>query len=372
MKPRLFAGAISGFCLAGLLAARTPSGATVAFIANNESAHVSAYMPGLADDPDISSVVMADASGGLVPAARRIIGKKLTATYTSTDELFRHQHPVLAVITLEPRLAPAAIEAALDAGCHVLVEKPACLQPEEFARLARKAEQKKLCLMLALGNRINPEMRLARDLIQQGRIGKIYGIELHIIADQTRLTKPDYWQSWFAHKSRAGGGHLIWLGIHWLDLGMYLTHSSITEVAGFTANVGGQPIDVEDSAVFSLKFDNGTLGTITSAYYLDKSYHSHIKIWGSRGWLEIDPYGEDQLMRYYSTLDPKPAIRTYARPADIVTGYSALVAVCVRAALGLEPPPVTPAESLRVLRTVFACYRSAETGRAQPVAAGRD
>jgi len=52
--------------------------------------------------------------------------------------------------------------------------------------------------------------------------------------------------------------------------------------------------------------------------------------------------------------------------------FKRAVAVCVRAAQGLEPPPVTPAESLRVLRTVFACYRAAETGRAQAVPAGRD
>ncbi len=48
--------------------------------------------------------------------------------------------------------------------------------------------------------------------------------------------------------------HLTWLGIHWLDLAMYVTGSRITHVAGFSGNVGGQPIDTEDSAAISLRF----------------------------------------------------------------------------------------------------------------------
>ena len=45
-----------------------------------------------------------------------------------------------------------------------------------------------------------------------------------------------------------------------------------------SANVGGQPIDTEDSAVVALRFDNGMLGTLTSGYYLDRGYHSLLKI----------------------------------------------------------------------------------------------
>ena len=50
--------------------------------------------------------------------------------------------------------------------------------------------------------------------------GKIFGVEMHMVADQTRLTRPGYGERWEASKARAGGGHLIWLGIHWLDLAM--------------------------------------------------------------------------------------------------------------------------------------------------------
>ena len=54
-------------------------------------------------------------------------------------------------------------------------------------------------------------------------IARIDGVEAHLIADQTRLTRPAYHESWYAKKARDGGGHLIWLGIHWLDLARFLT-----------------------------------------------------------------------------------------------------------------------------------------------------
>ena len=72
---------------------------------------------------------------------------------------------------------------------------------------AAKAERKHLLLMLALANRINGDVVFARQFIQAQKLGTIYGVEAHMIADQTRLTKADYHQSWFAQKARAGGGH---------------------------------------------------------------------------------------------------------------------------------------------------------------------
>jgi predicted dehydrogenase len=219
--------------------------------------------------------------------------------------------------------------------------------------------------MLALANRLDPAVQEARRLISAGQIGKMYGLETHLIADQTRLTRPAYQRSWFAHKARAGGGHLIWLGIHWLDLAMHLTGSRLREVAGFTGVVGGQPLDVEDSAAVVMKFDNGVFGTLTSGYYLDRGYHSHIKIWGSQGRLHVQKHS-DLPLQWYSTKEANPQVRRL--PAtQAPSGYGPFVRATVRASAGLEDPPLTADDSLYALRTVFACYRAADTGKTQIV-----
>ncbi|MCB1237314.1 MAG: Gfo/Idh/MocA family oxidoreductase, partial [Verrucomicrobiae bacterium] len=216
--------------------------------------------------------------------------------------------PEMAMVSVEAVRAPPLIARALDAGCHVFAEKPSCVRAEDFESLVKKAEAGGRHLMLALANRVTPAVREAGRLISEGKLGDLYGVELHLIADQTRLTRESYHRSWFADPKRAGGGHLIWLGIHWLDLAMHLSGSSIREVCGFAGNVGGQPIAAEDSAALAMKFDNGMFGAMNSGYYLDRGYHSHLKFWGSKGWLEYAEWlgteRNPKPLRWYSTAEP--------------------------------------------------------------------
>src|SRR5262249_29142419 len=176
--------------------------------------------------------------------------------------------PQLAVVSLEAVQAPPAVAAALEAGCHVFAEKPSCTRAEDFEKLARQAERKHRHLMLALANRSHAPVREARRLLAAGKLWKVYGVEVHLGTDQTRLKSAEYRQSWFCSKARAGGGQLLWVGIHWLDLALHITGLKVKQVAGFSGVVGGQPIDVEDAAALSLRFDNGSFGPMTARYYL--------------------------------------------------------------------------------------------------------
>lgn len=349
---------------AALGAAATPAAGRqirVALLTHADGPHLSAYIPALADTPEVAAVALSDPGGKNVAAARKALGPRLSAVYQSPAELVRQEKVDLALVTMEAKLAPPAIHTALDAGCHVMAEKPACVQLADFEALAAKAKARNRHLMLALANRVDPHFLEMLRIVQGGLIGKVYGVELHIIADQTRLTRPAYHKTWVAQKARAGGGHLIWLGIHWLDLAMYLTKSKIREVAGFTGNAGGQPIDTEDSAAVAMRFDNGALGTITSGYYLDKGYHSMIKVWGSHGWAEMRKHGGPGV-EWYSTREAAPIIHRVNKDNE-PSGYTPFVQKVVRAAAGLEPPPLTTADSLEALKVVFAAYRAAETGR---------
>src|SRR5262249_55636799 len=198
-------------------------------------------------------------------------------------------------------------------------------------------------LMLTLANRLMPPVREARRLIAEGKLGKLYGVEVHIIADQTRLTREAYRKAWYSAKARAGGGHLVWLGIHWLDLALFMTGLKVRQVAGFAGVVGGQPIDVEDSAAVALRFDNGCFGTMTSGYYLDGGYQSHVQVWGEHGWLRLAAAEEEPLEWYSSRGLKEPKIERFEYPKG-GRGYLAFLKQAVRAAAGLEGPPVTADE----------------------------
>jgi predicted dehydrogenase len=280
-------------------------GITVAVLTNTAGAHLDAYLAGLAATAEAEAVVVADPSGASEAAARKTLGDKLKSFSRDHKQTLADHQPAMALVTTEAVQAPPIIRAALEASCHVLCEKPSCVRAEDFEPLVQLADMKHRLLMLALANRLLGTVQAAKKLILSGQIGQLYGCELHIVADQTRLKSPAYHQSWFADRARAGGGHLMWLGIHWIDLIMFMTGSKIVEAAGFTGIVGGQPLKAEDSAAMALRFDNGTFGTMTSGYYLDRGYHSHIKIWGSHGWMQLEPHGGEPL-QWYSTKDTPP------------------------------------------------------------------
>ncbi len=331
----------------------------VAVLTNAGGVHLSAYFQSLLLAEEVESVVLADPDGSSVPLAKKILGGKLSKVYTNVDDLLKIEKPVMALISVEAKISPALISTALDAGCHVLAEKPACLNTKDFEKLVVKAKSKKLHLMLALANRLNPEIIEAKRIVSEGLIGKIYGLELSLIEDQGRLKSSSYQKSWFADKNRAGGGHLTWLGIHWLDLSMYITNSKITKVAGFAGNVGGQPINIEDSAVMAIQYDNGTFGTMTSGYYLNKGYQSNIRIWGSHGWLKIDSDASRNVKWYSTKLEGKPTVKTFQGKTH--SAYNAFVKAAVRASAGLQDAPITGDECLLVLKTVYGLYEAAES-----------
>ncbi|MFT5466189.1 MAG: UDP-N-acetyl-2-amino-2-deoxyglucuronate dehydrogenase [Verrucomicrobiales bacterium] len=339
-----------------------PDSIPVGVFTGAEGAHLGAYFAGLAACEEVSDVVLCDPSGQSIASAKNALGDKLAAVYDDVDKTLNNAKPVLAMVSMEARHAPPVINKVLDAGCHVFAEKPSCVRIEDFEKLVKKADANQQLLMMAFANRINPPVLKARQLIDAGTFGKPYGIEIHMIADQTRLTRESYQKTWYSDRERSGGGHLIWLGIHWLDLANLFMKSQVSEVAGFAGIVGGQPIKSEDSAALSMRFENGVLGTMTSGYYLDKGYHSHIRLWGSKGWIE---YSE-----WLGGANPKP-LTWYTNEGGLKEydgareprGYTPWVRECVRASAGLRGAPITAQDGLKVLKTIFGFYEAAETGK---------
>ena len=338
----------------------------VAVLTHSGGAHLSAYFSALAEAKECDKVVLADPDHRWADEARKTLGDKLSCTYADSTQLLVKEIPKLCMVSMEAKLAPPVIEAALNSGSHVFAEKPGCVTLDQFEKLANLAESKHLHLMLAFANRANPESLAARKMIRQGRFGDIYSIDMHIVADQARLTQPAYHSTWYADKTRAGGGHLIWLGIHWLDLTMFLTGMAITQTTGAVVNIGRQPITAEDSAVATLRFSNGMLGTLNSGYYLDAGYHTQIRIWGSKGWLNLDSFGEPKMTWYENAGQNAKIVQTFEGPTE-PRGYAPFVAAIVAAIAHDTAPPVTTQESLNALRTVFGIYEAAETGKTSKI-----
>jgi predicted dehydrogenase len=342
-----------------------PKTIKAAVITQAGGAHLGDYFESLAKAEEVEAVLVADASLKSEAAARKALGDKLKDVFKDSDALLK-QSPHLVIVSMESAAAPPIIDAALEAGCHVVAEKPSCVRAADMERLVQKAQRKHRHLMLAMPNRLHAPVQEARRLVQDGQLGKVYGLEVHLVADQTRLTDEAYRKEWFCSKARAGGGALAWLGILWLDTALYIAGQKAQQVAGFAGRVGGQPVDIEDSAALTLRLENGSFGVMTTGYYLAKGYQSHIQLWGEHGWLRLAAVEEEPLewLSSKNTKEPKVQRFEYAKGGR---GFAAFIRAAARASAGLEMPPISTDETLQIIKTVFAFYEAAQTGRTQTV-----
>jgi predicted dehydrogenase len=334
----------------------------VALLQRSNSRHRAFFLEAIRDLDTITAVVIVDPDGTTVPEARAIVSNKPVRTYTSFEALRAEQAPAMAIATFTGAEAPDMIRPVLEAGVPVLAEKPACVDADQFARLVDLAQRRNVPLMLALCNRLAPWATDARRIVGEGGVGTLYAARALALADQTRIWV-ERTRDWTFRRQEAGGGHLIWLGIHWLDLLLYLTGDRVVEVQAQAANVGGAPIDVEDVAAVNFRFAGGAQGSLLSAYVLDSSVKQlDLSLWGSKGWLRYDA-GTRRLDWHSAAAAMNESANRrlgYDAPGG---GYTPFVRECLRASLGEAAPPITGVEGLAVLRAIFAAYESARTGR---------
>ena len=326
--------------------------------------HLRSYLQGFASARGVNRVAVSDPTGKQFDQAKSILGDRLEGLYRSHGELLEKVRPELVVVTLEGHHSPPVIRAALEAGSHVIAEKPGCARLEDFEPLVPLAQSRDRQLMLAMSTRVSEAIKKARELIEKGYLGKPYSATMDWIADQTRLTRPEYHGHWVASKAKAGGGKLIYHGIHYLDVLQYLIEDRIDRISALCENVGGQPIDVEDAAVVTFRMKGGMVGTLNAGYYLDRFYQNQIRLWGSKGWMHLDlPSGEP--LKWYSTHPDAPRGVQLFYYQDDPNLYGTLIQAAVDFTRGQSPPPMTSEECLHLMRVIFAGYQSAETGRTQ-------
>ncbi len=275
---------------------------------------------------------------------------------------------------------PMAID-ALDAGKHVLLEKPLAHNLEEGEHIAAKAASSDRALMIAFNNRYRPDSRMLKEQIEAGVLGDIY----YAKTGWLRGASIFFLRGWFTQRARSGGGPLIDLGVHMLDLALWfmgnprpvsVSGSVYHKFTDFMRQTAGNEADVEDLATAFVKLDNG------ATIVLDASWVSHIEqgdlvysqLFGTRGGARIDRGGGEDLKitttagadatRTTIVHSPKFTSWQAQQPGfQLYESFRAEVADFVDSIRNNRQPGATITHGLDVLRVLDAIYRSAETGR---------
>jgi predicted dehydrogenase len=201
-----------------------------------------------------------------------------------------------AVIVATTNNALAAVtEAAVAAGKHVLVEKPAARNAVELMPIVSAAHRAGVVAKVGFNHRFHPAMAKARELVDAGAVGPL----LYIRARYGHGGRLGYETEWRADPALAGGGELLDQGIHLIDLTRWFL-GDIAEVRGQVANFFWQ-MAVEDNAFLYLRASGGQVAWLHASCTEWKNLFC-FEIFGRHGKLEINglggSYGVERLSYY--------------------------------------------------------------------------
>ncbi|HEX7835567.1 MAG TPA: Gfo/Idh/MocA family oxidoreductase [Pseudolysinimonas sp.] len=273
----------------------------------------------LARTPEMAVLVGRDASA--VAAAGTKWGWGETAT-DWRDVVTRDDIDIVDIVTPGGSHAEIAI-AALEAGKHVLVEKPMAntvAEAEAMAAAAEKAAAKGVFAMVGQTYRRLPATTFARDLVAAGRIGTVQQVRASYLQDW--LVDPEVPLVWRLQKELAGSGALGDIGAHIIDLSQYITGMTLTSVSGVldtiikkrpvlesTSGLGGVggaqtgDVTVDDVALFTGRYDTGVLGLFEATRFATGRKNAlRIEVSGSKGAIAFDL--EDlNVLEFYDATD---------------------------------------------------------------------
>jgi predicted dehydrogenase len=239
------------------------------------------------------------------------------------DAIARDDIDVIDIVTPGNSHAEIAI-AALEAGKHVLCEKPLAntvAEAEAMAAAAEKAAAKGVYAMLGHTYRRLPATTFARDLVAAGKIGTVQQVRASYLQDW--LVDPAIPLVWRLQKELAGSGALGDIGAHIIDLSQYITGMRLTSVAGTietiikqrpvletTSGLGGTggsevgDVTVDDVALFTGRYDSGVLGTFEATRFATGRKNAlRVEVSGTKGAIAFDLEDLNSLEFYDTTAE---------------------------------------------------------------------
>ena len=257
---------------------------------------------------------------------------------------------------------------AMDAGKHVLVEKPMARDLEEIDRMVQTAREAGVKLMVSEFWRYCPVHRKALTAIQQGYLGEVFMIRSEHCNRGVGVAAPlppD--EAWKLDLERAGAGILLSVSCHPLSLAMMLFGEvdSIAAMVTYRGRPNWFPENYELSAMALINFSNGIIGEITSSVQTTGYHHNQTWIFGSQGNIVMDMVTGD--FKLASEI-LGPAAAEYGRPLlgrgeEEPAGYAAAMQHLVDC-INQDREPETGGEVEReTVRTLLAGYKSMREGR---------
>lgn len=303
----------------------------------------------------------------------------IPAQYTDFREMMEKERlDCVSVCTWNAAHKDATI-AALRGGAHVLCEKPMAMNAQEAEEMLRASNETGKLLQIGFVRRFGNDADALKQFIEAGTFGSIY------YAKATYLRRNGCPGGWFGDKARSGGGPLIDLGVHVIDLVRYLaglpkpvsafgaTYQNLGPnrasggAEGWTVETAGtDPYTVEDFTTALIRFDNGLTLSVEASFNLNiKRDVGNIELFGTKAGCRLDPELELYTQLAGQFVDISPANSTALSFNGL---FEREILGFIDAVLGAAPCRAPAEDGVELMRIIDAVYQSAATGKAVEIA----
>jgi predicted dehydrogenase len=328
-----------------------------------------AHFPGWRDSPHADLVALAD----IEPKALKRRGQEwgVSLLYERPKDLIANPEIDIVDVCTPNRYHMPWTVAALEGGKHVICEKPLAPTPAEIRKMIAARDKSRKLLMTAQHFRFQGSAQALKAELDKGILGEIYHARSWMLRRSAAPTRPG-----FILKKHSGGGPCIDIGVHILDLTLWmLGHPKPVAVSGITqdrlahqkgafSNWGGaipKEFDVEDFAAAFVRFANGTTLVIEVSWLLHhKTSGEDMQMWlyGEKGGAH---WPSNELLS--AANDTRQLLNTQLQNAEGGAPHAKECMAFAEAVLSGKPSPVPPEQSLDVIAILDGLYRSAAAGK---------
>lgn len=256
---------------------------------------------------------------------------------------------------------------AADAKKHILIEKPVGLTSKEAEKIAAYCESKGVKLGVGFMMRFHAYHQKMREIVQSGKIGEI-------VSARAQLTcwYPEMENCWRQDVKLSGGGAMMDMGVHCVDLIRYITGLEVTEVAGLTGNQIFN-YSVEDAGGTIFRLNNGATAYVDANFNIpDDAAKCKIEFYGTKGSIfaqgtisqveggEIEILCSDDNAQYDANQNRKE-IQPLEVRVEFGNMYTKEIEAFGKAVKGEGEIPVTAADAIMSQRVIEAAYESCST-----------
>jgi len=195
------------------------------------------------------------------------IGRVLSGAtvYSEVDAMLAEADLDALWVTYRNDAVPDIVDAAVDHGVDVVSEKPVARTAEDLAPVAECAREAGVTVGATYFYRYNPVADALRSQVRDGRFGDIWSVDGRYIGSSLDIRRTDHY---IYDDAVSRGGALQWIGLHWVDLFMYILDEPIVRVCAQPAE--SSDFDVEAGTTLMFETESGIRGTFQTGYYLSE------------------------------------------------------------------------------------------------------